>query len=109
MNLVVRSLCVIAILVVGAGLVAAQSQGRPNTWAARSSTGLTLAGTWTATEDAKTGTVTGTWTLIDAQSRVIARGVWSAAKSASAWNGNWRAAAEGRAGEYTGTWTAKPG
>ena len=53
--------------------------------------------------------MTGTWTVIDAQSRVIARGVWSAAKSASAWNGNWRAAAEGRAGEYTGTWTAKPG
>jgi hypothetical protein len=84
-----------------------------NTWAARSSTGLTLGGTWTATEDAKTGAVTGTWTLVDTRGRAVRRGAWSAAKAASGWTGSWRAVAEGRQGEYSGTWTAsadlKPG
>ena len=80
---------------------------RANTWAARSSSGLMLAGTWTATEDPKTGAVTGTWTLIDAQSRTAASGGWSAAKSPSGWSGVWRAVAVGRAGEYSGTWTAR--
>ena len=80
---------------------------RVNTWAARSSTGLTLGGTWTATEDAKTGTVTGTWTLVDAQRRIVARGAWSAAKAPAGWSGSWRAIAEGRSGEYSGTWTAR--
>jgi hypothetical protein len=77
-----------------------------NTWAARSSSGLTLGGTWTATEDPKTGTVTGTWTLLNAQGRTTVSGAWSAAKSPSGWTGNWRAAAAGRPGEYSGTWTA---
>jgi hypothetical protein len=80
---------------------------RANSWAARSSTGLTLGGTWTATEDAKTGAVTGTWTLVDAQGRIVRRGAWAAAKAASGWTGNWRANVEGRAGEYSGTWTAR--
>lgn len=77
-----------------------------NTWAARSSTGLTLGGTWTATEDAKTGAVTGTWTLVDTKGRVVRRGAWSAAKAASGWTGSWRAIVEGTRGEYAGTWTA---
>lgn len=77
-----------------------------NTWGARSSSGLTLGGTWTATEDQKAGTVTGTWTLLNAQGRTTASGAWSAAKSPSGWTGNWRAAAAGRPGEYSGTWTA---
>ena len=80
---------------------------RPNTWAARSSTGLTLGGTWTATEDQKTGTVTGTWTLVDGQGRIVANGAWSAAKAASGWTGSWRAVAAGRTGEYAGTWSAR--
>ena len=88
-------------------------QQRANTWAARSSTGLTLGGTWTATEDQKTGAVTGTWTLVNAQGQVVSRGGWSAAKAASGWTGSWRAVAEGRTGEYSGTWSAqidlKPG
>lgn len=77
-----------------------------NTWAARSTSGLTLGGTWTGVEDQKTGTVAGTWVLIGPQGRISARGAWSAAKSPSGWTGNWRAAAEGRPGEYSGTWTA---
>ena len=81
---------------------------RVNTWAARSSTGMTLGGTWTVTDPQKPGAVTGTWTLLDAQGRVVvATGGWSAAKSASGWTGSWRAAAAGQRGEYTGTWTAK--
>jgi hypothetical protein len=79
---------------------------RANTWAARSSSGLSLAGTWTATEDPKTGAVTGTWTLVDKQGKVTANGGWSAAKEPSGWNGSWRAVATGRSGEYAGTWTA---
>ena len=88
-------------------------QRRVNTWAARSSSGQTFGGTFTATEDAKTGAVTGSWTLLDAQGRSLASGGWSAAKSPSGWNGSWRAVATGRAGEYAGTWrasvTLKPG
>ena len=80
---------------------------RANSWAARSTTGLTLGGTWTATEDAKTGAVTGTWTLVDAQGRIVRRGAWAAAKAASGWTGNWRANVEGKGGEYSGTWTAR--
>ena len=80
--------------------------GRRNAWAARSSSGLTLAGTWTATVDAQTGAVTGTWTLIDAKGRTVGNGGWSAAKSPSGWSGSWRAVAAGRPGEYSGTWTA---
>ena len=80
---------------------------RANTWAARSSSGRTFAGTWTATEDPKTGAVTGTWTLIGSQGAVIANGGWSAAKSPSGWKGSWRAVAAGRTGEYAGTWAAR--
>jgi hypothetical protein len=80
-----------------------------NTWAARSTTGLALGGTWTATEDAPTGAVTGGWTLIDTQGRIVMRGTWSAAKAASGWTGGWRAFVEGKQGEYSGTWTAKVG
>ena len=77
-----------------------------NTWAARTTSGLTFGGTWTAVEDQKAGTVTGTWILIGPQGRISARGAWSAAKSPSGWTGNWRAATEGRQGEYSGTWSA---
>ena len=85
----------------------ALGQRRVNTWAARSSTGVTLGGTWTVVEHLKTGGVTGTWTLLDAQGRAVASGGWSAAKSTTGWTGSWRAAATGQRGEYTGTWTAK--
>jgi len=87
----------------------APGQRPVNTWAARSGSGQTFGGTYTATEDAKTGAVTGSWTLLDAQGRSLASGAWSAAKSPSGWTGNWRAVAVGRPGEYTGTWSASPG
>jgi hypothetical protein len=85
----------------------ALGQRRVNTWAARSSTGVTLGGTWTVVEHLKTGGVTGTWTLLDAQGRAVASGGWSAAKSTTGWTGSWRAAATGQRGEYAGTWSAK--
>ena len=104
------ALCLLLTLASFAARAEAQTSstlGRRNSWSARSSSGLTLAGTWTATEDPKTGAVTGTWTLNDAQGGVTATGGWSAAKSASGWSGSWRAAAAGRSGEYSGTWTAR--
>jgi hypothetical protein len=80
--------------------------GRQNTWSARSNTGLTLNGTWTVTVDPKTGAAGGTWTLLDASGQAAMRGGWSAAKSATAWNGAWRANVVGSAAEYGGTWSA---
>ena len=80
---------------------------RVNTWAARSSTGVRLGGTWTVIEHQNNGAVTGSWTLLDAQRRTVASGGWSAAKSTAGWTGSWRAAAAGQRREYTGTWTAK--
>ena len=85
----------------------ALGQRRANTWAARSSTGVTMGGTWTAIEPQKDGAITGTWTLLDVQRRTVASGGWSAAKSTAGWTGSWRAAAAGQRGDYTGTWTAK--
>jgi len=79
---------------------------RTNTWSAKSSTGRTLSGTWTAIADPTTRTVTGTWTLVDATGRAIARGGWSAAKSPTAWTGTWRAAVSGSREGYAGTWSA---
>ena len=79
---------------------------RSNTWSARSSTGRTLAGTWTATVEPKAGTVTGTWTLDDAKGKAVARGGWSAAKSRKGWSGAWRAVVSGSKTEYAGTWSA---
>src|SRR5687767_727390 len=72
------------------------------TWSARASTGLTLAGAWTAIPDAAARTVRGTWTLVDAKRSVVAQGAWSAAKAASGWSGSWRAVAAGQRSEYSG-------
>ena len=65
-------LCLLVLVALeGSGLQAAMpgdgQRARPNTWSARSSTGRTLAGTWTAVADPATGTVTGTWTLGEAK------------------------------------------
>ena len=79
------------------------------TWSAKSRTGLTLGGTWTAAVDPKTGAVTGTWTLTDASGTALSRGVWSAAKSPKGWSGAWRSVVSGTKGEFSGTWTADIG
>ena len=107
----VRRVFIVLLILVGVLPARAELQtpGRQrNTWAARSSSGQTFGGTFTATEDAKTGAVSGTWTLLDAQGRSLASGGWSAAKSPTGWSGSWRAVAVGRPGEYAGSWSAKP-
>ena len=88
------------------GTAGAGQSARPDKWSARSSTGLTLMGTWTAVADPTSGSVTGTWTLVDAQGRTVTRGGWSAAKSPSGWTGTWRAAVSGAKPEYSGAWSA---
>lgn len=79
---------------------------RSGNWSARTSTGRTLMGTWTAVPDTTNGTVIGTWALVDAQGRPVASGAWSASKAPARWMGNWRGVATGRTGEYSGTWTS---
>lgn len=79
---------------------------RSGTWAATTSGGLTLVGTWTAVLDSAHGTVTGTWTLVGAQGATVANGGWSAAKSPTRWTGAWRAVIAGRDGEFSGTWAS---
>jgi hypothetical protein len=100
------AVCLILITILFQGTAAQQVPRRDNTWAARSSSGQTLGGTWTVIEYLKSGGVTGSWTLLDAQGRMLATGGWSAARSPAGWTGSWLAAA-GQAGEFTGTWTAK--
>lgn len=82
---------------------------RLNTWTARSSSGVNLMGTWTATPDEASGTVTGTWTLINAQGNTVTGGLWSASKSPDGWVGAWRAVIDGRGEEHSGTWSAGVG
>ena len=81
---------------------------RNGSWSAVTSSGQTLMGYWTAALDSA-GNAVGTWELIDAQSRTVATGGWSAAKSPDRWAGAWRAVIYGRDGEYLGTWTAAIG
>ena len=109
-------LCMLLVVALEAsGLSAKAPQGRagdgqrvrPNGWSARSSTGRTLAGTWTAVADAAPGTATGTWTLVDEKGNPLMRGGWSAAKSSTGWTGGWRAAVSGSKAEYSGTWSAR--
>src|SRR6516164_5315166 len=95
----------LVVLAVTASALAA----RQNTWSARSSSGQTLGGTWTAVADPKTGAVSGMWTLLDASGRTVAGGGWSATKLRSGWSGAWRASATGTNGEYAGTWSAGAG
>lgn len=119
---VIRRPCLLLclLLLAAVGVSGAQVVARPDsarnvqsnrsgTWAARTATGLTLMGTWTAVPDSTGLTVTGTWTLNDAQGRPVANGAWSAAKSPERWTGAWRSVVAGRNGEYSGTWTAAGG
>jgi hypothetical protein len=79
---------------------------RSGTWSARSTTGRTLGGTWTAVPDSTGAAVTGTWTLADAQGGTAATGAWSAAWTPALRSGAWRSVVTGRAGEFAGTFTA---
>ncbi len=99
-------LCLLFLVAInGSGAQDAPS-AQPNTWTARSSTGLMLGGTWTAVPDTTNGTVTGEWTLVDAEGRTVTSGGWSASKSPTGWTGAWRAVIWGSKPEYLGTWSA---
>jgi hypothetical protein len=89
-----------------AAVDASAQPARPNTWTARSNTGRTLGGTWTAVADPTRGTATGTWTLVEQTGKTVARGGWSAAKSRTGWSGSWRAVVAGSKAEHSGTWSA---
>ena len=83
------------------------AQGVPvSTWSAKSSTGLTLMGTWTVVADTTRKTVTGTWTLVDAQLNTVTAGQWSASKAEKGWNGSWRAVVAGSTVDHVGTWSS---
>jgi hypothetical protein len=114
----IRSFLVAALFLVIPEVVRAQvartdSTTRPpvnrnGSWSAATSGGQALMGYWTAVLDSA-GNAIGTWELIDAQSKTVATGGWSAAKSPDSWTGAWRAAVYGKDGEYLGTWTAAMG
>jgi hypothetical protein len=99
-------LCLLLVVAVNGSSAQDAPSAQPNVWSARSSTGLTLGGTWTAVPDTKNGTVTGTWTLVDAQGRTVTSGGWSASKSKAGWTGAWRAVIWDSKPEYLGTWNA---
>lgn len=109
-----QSFLVLCLLVLAADVSGGQApaaatvvqSNRSGTWSARTSSGRTLMGTWTAMPDSTGGTVTGTWALGDPRGSPVATGAWSAAKSPGQWTGAWRAIVSGRDGEYSGTWTS---
>ena len=99
-------------MLIAASPLAAQER-QASTWSARSASGLTLMGTYTAVPDTASGAMTGTWTLFNASGGTAAQGGWSAAKSPQGWTGAWRSIVAGSNAEYGGTFTAdvplKPG
>ena len=101
-----KAFFLLCVLLLPASNVSRAQTPQPNTWSARSSTGLVLGGTWTAVPDKKNGTVTGTWTLVDAEGRTVTSGGWSASKSPSGWTGAWRAVIWDSKPEYLGTWSS---
>ena len=77
-----------------------------STWSAQASDGTTYQGTWSVEPQASSKATAGAWTLQDASGKTVFRGMWSAEKFSTGWNGVWRAQAEGSKVEYTGSWSA---
>jgi hypothetical protein len=77
-----------------------------STWSAQASDGTTYQGTWSVEPKASSKAAAGTWTLQDPSGKTVFRGMWSAEKFSTGWNGVWRAKAEGSKVEYTGSWSA---
>ena len=77
-----------------------------STWSAHASDGTTYGGTWSVEPPSSAKSVAGTWTLQDATRKIVFRGMWSADRFSTGWNGVWRARAEGSKAEYTGSWSA---
>jgi hypothetical protein len=77
-----------------------------SSWSAQASDGTTYQGTWSVEPQASPKATTGAWTLQDATGKTVFRGMWSAEKFSTGWNGVWRARSEGSKVEYTGSWSA---
>jgi hypothetical protein len=76
------------------------------TWSAQASAGAKYEGTWSVEPQASAKAAAGAWTLQDASGKTVFRGMWSAEKFSTGWNGVWRAHAQGSKVEYTGSWSA---
>ena len=77
-----------------------------SSWSAQASDGTTYQGTWSVEPQGSSKATAGAWTLQDASGKTVFRGMWSAEKFSTGWNGVWRARAEGSKVEYTGSWSA---
>lgn len=77
-----------------------------SSWSAQASDGTTYQGTWSVEPQGSSKATVGAWTLQDASGKTVFRGMWSAEKFSTGWNGVWRAQAEGSKVEYTGSWSA---
>ena len=77
-----------------------------STWSAQASEGAKYQGTWSVEPQASAKAAAGAWTLQDVSGKTVFRGMWSAERFSTGWNGVWRARAEGSKVEYTGSWSA---
>src|SRR5690242_4562631 len=76
-------------------------------WSATVGTTATLQGTWSAQlQLSSPDAATGTWTLVGAGNKILARGTWSATRTAGTWRGAWSARGAARGAARTGTWQA---
>lgn len=78
-----------------------------STWAAITSDGRTLNGTWSAAPSSAGRSASGGWTLRDSSGATALRGTWTAEMHSTGWNGTWRAASEGRQNEHRGSWSVE--
>lgn len=78
-----------------------------SSWAARSESGQTFAGTYTVAPNATARNARGFWTVKDPTGAPLMSGSWSADMHTTGWNGTWRASVEGRPGEVSGSWSAE--
>jgi hypothetical protein len=84
-----------------------EKESGSSTWAARTGDGRTLNGTWTVGPNSSNSAAGGGWSLSDGSGATVMRGIWTAEKHATGWNGVWRASIEGGKGDYTGSWSAE--
>lgn len=77
-----------------------------STWSARASDGRTFSGTWSVAPSSTPESAAGAWTLSGPTGLTVMRGIWSADKHPTGWNGVWRATVEGRETQYSGSWSA---
>ncbi len=77
-----------------------------STWSVMTSTGRVFEGTWNLGGDTSGDKAAGTWTLSDATGNVVLRGMWSAEKFSTGWDGVWFVSTENGQGDYRGSWAA---